>query len=128
MGKNKKPSRLLTEVELELMNVVWKLGRCSVREVLDLLPKERDLAYTSVATVMKILEEKGVLKSEKKEKSHTYRALVAREDYETKALQHVTEKVFAGNPSSLVMRLLDEAKLSREELQEIRRTLEEKLK
>jgi len=128
MGKNKKTTRLLTEVELELMNVVWSLGRCSVREVLDGLPKERALAYTSVATVIKILEEKGVLKSEKKEKSHTYVPLLSKDEYEGKALQHVTEKVFAGNPSSLVMRLLDDSKLTREELQEIRRTLEEKLK
>ncbi len=128
MGKNKKPEKLLTEVELELMSAVWRLERCSVREVLDSLPRERDLAYTSVATVMKILEDKGIVKSEKKEKSHTYVPLLSKEDYEKKALKHITEKVFEGNPSSMVMRLLDEAELSKEELQQIRKTLEERLK
>jgi len=61
--KKTKPERMLTEVELELMNVIWNLGECTVREVQESLPKERDLAYTSVATMMKILEQKGILTS-----------------------------------------------------------------
>ena len=69
--------------------------------------KDRDLAYTSVATVMKILENKKVLG--KNEKEHTYYPLVSRKDYESKTLRHVAQKIFQGNPSSMVARLIDES-------------------
>jgi predicted transcriptional regulator len=126
--KKKKPERLLTEVELELMNVIWKSEECTIRGVVDQLPKERSLAYTSVATMMKILEEKGFLKSQSGEKTHTFRAVLPKEEYESRTLNHVAEKVFAGSPSSMVMKLLDEAELSKEELKAIQKTLEERMK
>lgn len=126
--KKKKNERLLTEVELELMNVIWKSERCTVRGVVDQLPKERKLAYTSVATMMKILEEKGFLESEGGEKTHTFAPLVAKEEYESRTLHHVAEKVFEGSPSSMVMKLLDEAKLTAEELTAIKKTLEARMK
>lgn len=125
--KKKKAERLLTEVELELMNAIWKTDECTIRDVVDRLPKERRLAYTSVATMMKILEEKGFLRSQAKEKTHTFRALVPREEYEKRTLNHVAAKLFEGSPSSMVMKLLDEAKLTREELKAIQKTLEERL-
>src|SRR5687767_4493541 len=128
MTKLKKPERLLTEVELELMNAVWMSEGCTVRDVVERLPEGRSLAYTSVATMMKILEEKGVLRSEKKEKTHTYFPLISREEYESKMLKHVATKVFNGSPSSMVMRLLDEAELTKEELKLIRKTLEERMR
>jgi predicted transcriptional regulator len=125
MGKNKKSERLLTEAELELMTVIWNLPQCTVRDVLDALPGKKP-AYTSVATIMKILEAKGVLKSEKGEKTHSYKTLLSRDEYEKRALTHVAQKVFAGNPSSMVMRLLNEADLSEEELKAIRKVLDER--
>jgi predicted transcriptional regulator len=124
--KKAKPERLLTEVELELMNVIWNLGECTVREVQEALPKERDLAYTSVATMMKILEQKGILVSQPSERAHVYKPLVQRADYESAALRHVTRNVFQGNPASIVMRLLDESDLSKEELERVRALLDEK--
>lgn len=128
MTKKKKPDRLLTEVELELMNVIWKTDHCTIRSVVDQLPKVRPLAYTSVATMMKILEEKGFLKSESHEKTHLFRPVIKRDEYESRTLHHVAEKVFEGNPSSMVMKLLDEAELSQEELKAIQQTLEERLR
>ncbi len=127
MGK-KKNDRLLTEVELELMSVIWQTDQCTIRGIVDQLPADRKLAYTSVATMMRILEEKGFLASEGGEKTHTFRPLVAREDYEKTTLNHVAEKLFAGNSSAMVMKLLDETDLSKEELRAIKKTLEEKLK
>jgi len=123
-----KKDRLLTEVELELMSIVWKLERCVVRDVLHALPEGRDVAYTSVAKIMKILEDKGVLRSEKGEKTHTYVPVLSREEYEKRSLKHLTDKLFDGNPSSLVMRLLDESTLTQTELKAIRKTLEERLR
>jgi predicted transcriptional regulator len=125
--KKKTSERILTEVELELMNVIWGLDECTVREVQEALPKGRDLAYTSVATIMKILEGKRVLASRRSDKAHVYRPLLSRADYESTTLRHVTENVFGGNPASVVMRLLDETELSRDELQSIRKLLNERI-
>lgn len=126
--KSLKLDKPLTEVELELMTLVWSLGECTVKDVQSALPKERDLAYTSVATFMKILEQKGILKSTKEDRAHVYRPLISQEDYQTQTLQHVQEKVFGGDPSSMVMRLLDHADLSREEIEAIRASLNQRLK
>jgi predicted transcriptional regulator len=117
------PEKPLTEVELELMNVIWELGRCTVKEVQNALPKDRDLAYTSVATMMKILEQKGFLKSQKEDRAHTYLPLLSRSEYEGASLRHLANNLFHGDPKSMVMRLLDDTGLSQTELESIRALL-----
>ena len=116
-----------TEVELELMNAIWDLGECTVKDVQKALPAERDLAYTSVATVMKILEQKGALKSSKTDRAHTYQSLISRTQYEALSLRHMADHLFRGDPSSMVMRLLDDSKLSSHELQAIKKLLDERI-
>lgn len=130
MTKKKKAEidKPLTGVELELMNAVWDLGACTVKEVQLHLKKDRELAYTTVATVLKILEEKGTLESSKGERALVFRPLLSREEYGSLSLRHLAENVFQGNPTSMVMRLLDETKLSREEVQAIKLLLDERLK
>ena len=122
----KKPEKLLTEVELELMNMIWELGTCTVKDVQSALPENRDLAYTSVATIMKILEQKGALKCEKKERTHTYSPTLSRSDYEAMSLRHLATNVFRGDPKSMVMRLLDDSDLSHKEVDAIRAILEKR--
>lgn len=118
----------LTEVELELMNAVWSLGECTVKDVQKAVSQKRDLAYTSVATMMKILEEKGALESEKGERVIQYKPILTREAYGDASLKHLASNVFQGNPTSMVMRLLDDSRLSRDELQAIRKMLNERIK
>ena len=125
--------KLLTEVELEVMQAVWGLcaqlgGECTVKDVQTALPKERDLAYTSVATMLKILEQKGFLVSHKLERTLGYSTEISREEYEGASLRHMAENVFQGNPGSMVMKLLNEAELTKDELQNIRTLLNERLK
>jgi predicted transcriptional regulator len=128
LRKKPKVEKPLTEVELEMMNLVWSLGECTVKDVQTSLPKVRDLAYTSVATIMKILEQKGFLKSRANEKAHSYRPVISKSDYESVSLKHLAKSLFHGDPSSMVMRLLDDAKLSTEELRQIKKLLDERLK
>lgn len=97
----------LTETELELMSILWKLGEGSVNDVKALLSKERDLAYTSVSTILRILEQKGILKSKKEGRGHVYMPLVSKATYETLTIRDVVEKVFDGTAISLVKRLID---------------------
>jgi predicted transcriptional regulator len=124
--KKTKLEKPLTEVELQLMNVIWDLQDCTVKDVQKALPPDRDLAYTSVATVMKILEQKGALVSTKSDKAHTYKPLVSRSDYEKASLDYLATNVFKGNPTSMVMRLLNDSKLSSDELEIIKKVLEER--
>ena len=119
---------LLTEVELEIMNVVWDLEQdCTVREVHTELAKQRAVAYTSVATIMKILEQKDVLGSRKLDKAHTYFPKLARTVYEATTLSHLAKEVFRGDPSSMVVRLLDQSELSAEELKSIQEVLDRRM-
>lgn len=125
--------KLLTGVELELMQAVWDLcarlgGECTVKDVQTALPAERDLAYTSVATVLKILEQKGFVTGHKHERAIGYSPEISREEYEGASLRHIADNVFQGNPSSMVMKLLNEAELSKDELQNIKALLNERLK
>ena len=127
MGRPRRTSRpkLLTEVELELMSTLWQLGEATVRDVLGHLATGRSLAYTSVSTILRILEGKRLVKSGK---ANQYRSAVSKSEYERRSLRHLVDKVFDGTPSAMVMRLLDDEGLSRAELREIQRMLREKLK
>jgi predicted transcriptional regulator len=127
MGTKKTDSKLLTETELELMNILWKLGEGSVNDVIAELPKERDLAYTSVSTILRILEQKKIVTSRKEGRGHIYHPLVKKEAYETTSLQHLVKKVFDGEPSTLVKRLIESKDLNPEELKEIRKILNQRI-
>ena len=113
-------SGTLTEVELEFMNVVWETGGGTVREILAALNRQQKRAYTSVATVLKILEQKGFLKSRMVERSLHYRPTVPKVAYQKQTLQNLSNKLFDDTPSALVARLVDDESLSDEALEEIR--------
>jgi predicted transcriptional regulator len=127
-AKKPKIEKPLTEVELEMMNAVWSLGDCTVKDVQNQLSKERDLAYTSVATIMKILEQKGFLKSQAGERAHSYKSQISKSEYESLCLKHLATTLFEGDPSSMVMRLLNDSKMSEDELRSIRSLLDRRLK
>ena len=122
-----KSQRLLTETELEMMNVVWHMGQATVNEVLEALRKSRKLAYTSVSTILRILEQKEILTSRKDGRGHVYRPRLSKEAYEARSLNHLVERVFDGEPSAVVRCLLEAKGVNREDLKNIRDLLEEKL-
>src|ERR1035437_5470809 len=107
--KKEKLEKPLTEVELQLMSAIWSLGDCTVKEVQEEITKTRELAYTSIATIMKILEQKGVLKSAKTDKAHLYSPLISKAEYESTSLRHLAKNLFQGDPTSMVMRLLSDS-------------------
>jgi len=127
MAPKKKPE-FLTDVELEFMAHLWDLGEGSVRDVMARLAEGRDLAYTSAATIMRILEQKNFVTSTKRGKTHFYRAMVAKDAYQTKTLRRLSSTLFDGAPASLVARLVNDSDLSEEALVEIRALLDGKLK
>lgn len=121
MKKNKNAVKLLTEVELELMTILWRLGEGSVAEVIDQLPKGRDLAYTSVSTILRILEQKGILDTRKEGRGHIYIPALQKAEYEAKAVKHVVDTVFNGTPIALVKQLLNSVDIDQHELTELKK-------
>jgi predicted transcriptional regulator len=120
------PRRPLTATELEMMNVIWRLGPCAVSQVQDELRPERELAYSSVSTIIRILEQKGFVTSSKAGRGHLYSAAMPKRDYQALSLEHVVKQVFDDTPSLLVQRLLDSKNLTENELGEIRALLRKK--
>lgn len=120
--------RQLTELELELMQIIWRLKECTIREVYDSLPEDRGLAYTTVATMVKVLEQKEAIVCTKKDRKVMVAPKVDREAYEETSLKYLNDKVFMGDASSMVTRLLDVEDLSMEDLKAIKKVLNERLK
>lgn len=117
-------AKLLTETELEMMTALWELDGGTVRDVMARLPKSRGLAYTSVSTILRILEKKGFVKSAAEQRTHTYKPTVKREAYEARHLRHTVDSVFGGEKLALVRRLLGN-KVSAQEAQALRRLLDD---
>jgi len=116
----------LTATELEMMNVLWRMGPASVHQVVEALLPQRQLAYTSVSTIVRILEQKGYVRSRKEGRGHLYEPTISKEKYQVASLQHLVSNVFDGTPTLLVQRLVDSAQLDPEDLDQIRRALRKK--
>ena len=114
-----------TDRELDLMAVLWERGPSTVAEVREQL--DDDLAYTTVLTILRTLEQKGHVAHEEEGKAHRYRALVAREAAGESALRHMVAKLFAGSPSMLLTQLVSDEKLSAGEIKRMRKLLKKRL-
>ena len=125
--ERKKTYKLLTEVELEFMTALWRLQEGSVRDILRNLAPHRKLAYTSAATIMRILDEKRFVKSRKEGRTFVYSPRLTRDQYQSRSLKSISEKLFDNTPASLVARLLEDEELSEEALAEIRSLLDQRL-
>lgn len=117
-------SKLLTETELELMTILWKRSEGSVADVMKDLPQGRDLAYTSVSTILRILEQKGIVETRKEGRGHIYIPKLKKSDYEVKTVKHVVDRVFDGTPVALVRQLLDSVELNESDLQELKKLID----
>ncbi len=124
----KKEKKLLTEVELELMNILWKLGEGTVKDVLNELEENRNLAYTSASTILRILEKKKFVESRKEGRTHIYIPQVEKSKYEAVSLNHLVKNVFEDTPSSMVARLVYNKNISSQELKKIKEILDKRLK
>jgi predicted transcriptional regulator len=118
-------SRTLTEQELEIMKVVWELQTATVRDVYEALLRRRKIAYTTVMTMMNILEEKGYLKKRAEDKAHVYRPAQAKAKVIRAMVQEFVERVFNGSAEPLLVQLVKDRRLSPEELEKIARAIKE---
>jgi predicted transcriptional regulator len=115
----------LTPAELELMTILWRQGPCTVQMVVDGLPKGRDLAYTSVQTMLNILHRKGKVKRVLKNRAYTYQAVVSHAGAAGSALKDMVRNLFGGSPERLVLAMLENKQLTPEKLRDLQRMVEE---
>jgi predicted transcriptional regulator len=118
--------KLLTEAELELMQILWKLGEGSVADVIEAISETPKPAYTTVSTLLRILEQKGALTNRKEGRGHIYIPQLTKVAYEAKAVRQVVNRVFEGTPLALMKQLLNTVDLDSKELEEIRALLDRK--
>ena len=116
---------ILSGREMDVMNVLWKLGSGTVSEVQKGLSD--DLAYTTVLTILRTLEKKGHLKHETEGRAHRYVPLVEKAEAQEGAVRRVTRKLFSGSPELLMAHLLNERGLSEEQLRRLKALVDERL-
>ena len=110
----------LTRAQLEIMNVVWDLGQVTVADVLNALAKQRQVARTTVLTMMRRLEDKGWLRHETKGNYFVYYPTISRKKTAREMVLTLVDTAFAGSAEGLIMALLDARGLSRKESRRIR--------
>jgi len=121
-------ARLLTPAELELMTILWEHGQGTVRQVMAGLTPDRDLAYTSVSTILRILEQKGFVTSHKDGRTHIYAPCIERDRYQKRNVHQLVGSLFGGDPGALMRRLVTEEALSEEDLLELQQMVDERLR
>ena len=122
MPRRKSPT--LTEVELELMDILWKKKRATVGAIVAALPKKRALAYSSVLTMMRILEQKGYVEHEKESRAFIYRPLVDRKQAQQSVLSYLLKRFFNDSPELLVVNLLEHERVDAAEVRRLKRLIE----
>jgi BlaI family transcriptional regulator, penicillinase repressor len=119
----KNPKQSLTPLELEIMNALWETGPANVQTV-QAHVKGRELAYTTVQTMLNILDRKGKVKRKLKDRAYVYRAVLSRQKAVTQAVGDVLDRFFGGSADSLVLNLVETRHLTPEKLAQIQRLLE----
>jgi BlaI family transcriptional regulator, penicillinase repressor len=118
---NRKP----TSSELEILHVLWERGPSTVREVHQTLNEKRPIGYTSVLKLMQIMTAKGTVRRNEQQRAHVYEAVQPEEKTKRDLALDVLQRVFDGSASELMMHALAGQKASQEEIDEMRRLLNE---
>jgi BlaI family penicillinase repressor len=119
-----KPKSTLTGQELEIMKVIWRLGPVTVRQVYEDLLNRRKIAYTTVMTMMNILESKGFLKKKQGEKAFVYAPSKPERQVLRAMVREFVDRVFNGAAEPLLVHLVEDDRLTAKDLDDIRSTIQ----
>jgi BlaI family transcriptional regulator, penicillinase repressor len=119
------PHPTLTPLELAVMKVVWRLDKATVREVYEALRATRQIAYTTVMTMMRILEDKGYLKKTAADRAHVYRPARPRQQVLGAMVRDFLDRVFDGASDGLLLHLAKDNKLTEKQRRLVRQLIEE---
>lgn len=120
----RKAASTLTPQELAIMKVVWRLEKATVREVADALNEQRRVAYTTVMTMMRILEEKGYLRKTVAERAHVYRPVKPRHQVVGAMVKDFVDRVFDGASDALLVHLARDNRLTEKQRQIVKKLIE----
>lgn len=120
----RKRPKQLTPVEMEIMNVLWKIGRANVQTVRDNLPARPQPAYTTVQTMLNILWRKGRVKRVLAGKAYEYAPAVSKQKAVQQVVRDLLNNLFGGSAESLVMSLIQNQQLTPEKLTELQKLIE----
>ena len=119
---SRKKSLVLTDHELRLMEVLWRQERATVADVVESLDPP-PLAYSTVLTTLRTLEQKGYVTHEEDGRAYVYRTIVARDDAAKSAIGHLLDRFFGSSPGALAVTLLDDTRLTDDDVATIKRML-----
>ena len=114
-----------TEVELQILRILWELGPSPVREIHQRMEAEKGTNYSTTVKMLSIMLEKGLVKRTENTRPHVYRAAVSREKAGRQMLKQLIDKVYEGSAMSLVMQALSAKSASPEERDELRQLLDQ---
>lgn len=119
----RKPSSNPTEVELQILGVLWACGPSTVREVHDALGAERDTGYSTTLKMMQVMTEKGLLIKDDSQRPQVYRPAISQEQAQTQFVDDLIQRVFGGAADKLILRAVSSRHVSPQDLEHIRELL-----
>ena len=119
------PSRSLTDAEARVMAVLWESQSATVADVVRALSKRRVVSYSTVQTILRILETKGYVAHDKVARAFIYRPLVDERQARRRALRHLVSRLFKGSPSLLVLNVLEDERIDPNELRQLKKLIED---
>jgi BlaI family transcriptional regulator, penicillinase repressor len=123
MTRNTPPPRP-TDAELAILRVLWERGPSTVRQVHDVLSRDRPAAYTTALKILQIMTEKGLVRRDETDRTHIYQARLSEEQTQRQLIRDLLDRAFGGSASKLVMQALAARRSTPEELGEIRKLIE----
>lgn len=121
----RKRSPALTDAEARVMAVLWQVETATVADVVGALRRKRPVTYSTVQTILRILETKGYVTHEKVARAFLYRPRVDERQARVRALRHLASRLFNGSPSLLVLNVLEDDALDPAELKRMKKIIEE---
>jgi len=113
-----------TDAELAILRVLWERGPSTVRQVHDVLSRDRPAVYTTALKLLQIMTDKGLVSRDERDRSHVYQARLSEEQTQRQLVRDLVDRAFGGSASKLVMQALATRRATPEELTEIRRLIE----
>ena len=117
--------KLLTPLELKVMNILWQLKQAFVKEIINEWPEEPKPKYNTVSTIVRILEEKGYAGHEAQGRSHRYNPIITKGKYQQKLVRNVLDNVFSGSLTGMVSSLINQEQVSSDELDALKKLIED---
>jgi BlaI family penicillinase repressor len=120
----RKPSPALTDAEAQIMAVLWRLNTASVGDVVAAINERRAVTYSTVQTILRILETKGYVAHDKVARAFVYRPVVDERQARRRALRHLVSRLFEGSPSLLVLNVLEDEDIDPAEREQLKKLIE----